>query len=153
MASIQADSVEEYLSKLPENRKDSFLEVRKMINDNLSDGFVESVNWGMLSYEIPLEVYPETYNGEPLMFCALAAQKRHLSLYMMSVYQNPEQREILLNAFDELGVKPNMGKSCLRFTNVKKIPLQILGELISDCTMEEFIKSYEKGRSSDGSTC
>ncbi|HIN44775.1 MAG TPA: DUF1801 domain-containing protein, partial [Candidatus Poseidoniales archaeon] len=122
MVSIQADTVEEYLSKLPENRKESFLEVRQMILDNLPDGYVESTTWGMLSYEVPLEVYPETYNGEPLMFCALAAQKRHLSLYMMSVYQNQDQHQLLLDAFTELGVKPNMGKSCLRFTNSAKIP-------------------------------
>ncbi len=153
MASIQADTVEEFLAKLPENRKESFLEVRQMILDNLPDGYVESPNWGMLSYEVPLEVFPETYNGEPLMFCALAAQKRHLSLYMMSVYQNEDQNQILLNAFEELGVKPNMGKSCLRFTNVAKIPMQTLGQLISNCPMDEFIESYEKARSSEDSTC
>ncbi len=153
MVSIDADTVEEYLSKLPENRKESFLEVRQMILDNLPDGYVESTNWGMLSYEVPLEVYPETYNGEPLMFCALAAQKRHLSLYMMSVYQNQDQRKLLLDAFAELGVKANMGKSCLRFTNSAKIPIQTLGQLISDCPMDEFIESYEQARSSDDSSC
>nr|AIF19784.1 hypothetical protein [uncultured marine group II/III euryarchaeote KM3_87_G01] len=153
MASIQADTVEEYLAKLPENRKDSFLEVRQMIIDNLPDGYVESINWGMLSYEVPLQVYPDTYNGEPLMFCALAAQKRNLSLHMMSVYQDQEQRKLLLDAFEELGVKPNMGKSCLRFTNVAKIPMQTIGQLISDCSMDEFIESYEKSRSSDDSAC
>jgi len=149
MVSIAADTVDEYISKLPDNRKGVFIEVRQMILDNLPEGYIESTNWGMVAYEVPLEIHPDTYNGEPLMFCALAAQKHHLSLYMMSVYQDPIQRKILLNAFSQMGVKPNMGKSCLRFTQASKVPMQTIGELIADSPMAEFIKASEQARSDE----
>ncbi|NIR35130.1 MAG: DUF1801 domain-containing protein, partial [Actinobacteria bacterium] len=40
--------------------------------DNLPDGYEEAMGWGMISYEIPLSRYPDTYNGKPLAYAALA---------------------------------------------------------------------------------
>jgi hypothetical protein len=144
MVSIPADSVEEYIAKISENRQAPFEEVRQLILENLPEGYVESTNWGMIAYEVPLEIEPDTYNGEPLMFCALAAQKRHLSLYMMSVYQDEKKRQVLLDAFEEMGVKPSMGKSCLRFTRTNRIPMAAIGRLIASSPMPEFVKGCSR---------
>lgn len=119
-----------------------------MILDNLGEGFVEAFNWGMVVYQVPLEIEPDTYNGQPLMYIALAAQKRHLSLYMMDLYQDSKKRKILDDAFAKMAVKPNMGKCCLRFNKVEKIPLQVIGQLIAETPIEKFLQTHNRGRSS-----
>ena len=89
MVQSKAATVDEYLDELSPEKRDVVSRVREVVLENLPEGYVESMNWGMISYEIPLATYPETYNGQPLSYMALAAQKRHYALYMMHVYQNP----------------------------------------------------------------
>ena len=86
MVSSKASTVDQYLAELPPERREIVSTVRSVILANLPQGYAESMNWGMISYEIPLEDYPDTYNGQPLGYLALAAQKRHYSLYMLGVY-------------------------------------------------------------------
>ena len=118
--------------------------VRDMVLENLPEGYVETMSWGMICCEVPLSVHPDTYNGRPLMFAGLASQKRHCSLYMMPVYQDPVRLERLEAAYEEMGHEPNMGKSCIRFTRVEHLPLEALGELISECDMESFITGCQR---------
>lgn len=139
-----AKSVLDYLKELPENRKDAISIVRNVILKNLPNGYEETMNWGMISYEIPLERYPDTYNKQPLGLAALASQKKHMSLYLMCVYMIPERMEKLKKGFQEIGVKPNMGKSCVRFNKVEKLPLETIGEIIADTTIEKYLDYYEK---------
>ena len=37
----------------------------------------------MVTYQIPLETYPDTHNEKPLMYAALASQKSHMAVYLM----------------------------------------------------------------------
>jgi hypothetical protein len=39
----------------------------------------------MITYEIPLERFGDTYNGKPLMYAALASQKNHMAIYLKLV--------------------------------------------------------------------
>mgnify|MGYP006969412728 CR=1 FL=1 len=78
----KAATVEEYLSSLPEDRQEAIEAVRQVILDNLPEGFEETMNWGMITYEVPLETYPDTYNGKPLMFAALASKKNLMAVYL-----------------------------------------------------------------------
>ena len=139
----KAKSVAQYLKELPDNHQEAIAVIRELILDNLPNGYVESMNWGMISYEIPLEIYPDTYNKQPLGIVALASQKNHMAIYMMGCYMVPNQQEKLLKAYKEMGVKPNMGKSCIRFTKLEKIPLDTIVELIRDFPVDEYIKQYE----------
>lgn len=139
MVSSDAETVEQYLAELSEDRGEMISTVRQRVLEILPAGFVERMNWGMICYEVPLEIEPDTYNGQPLMFTALASQKRHCSLYIMPVYQDPMKHARLLAAYKRLGRKPNMGKSCIRFTKVENIPLDVICELIADCDMDSFI--------------
>ena len=88
----KAISVEQYLDELSDDRKKSLSMVRKTIVENLPDGYDEVFNWGMITYEVPLETYPDTYNGKPLMYSALASQKNHMSVYLMGCYMSPDIR-------------------------------------------------------------
>jgi len=139
----KATSVEDYLNELPEERREIISTIRNKILENLPNGYEESMNWGMISYEIPLKRYPDTYNGQPLGIASIASQKNHISLYMMGCYMVPEQTEKLIKAYKDMGVKPNMGKSCIRFTKLEKIPLDTIVELIRDFPVKEYIKHYK----------
>lgn len=143
MVKSDAKTVEEYLNQLTEERRSVVSSVRDVILNHLPDGYQESMNWGMISYEIPLDRYPDTYNGQPLSFASLAAQKNYFSLYLMCVYQETRLRTELEDAFREIGKKPDMGKSCIRFKKTEDIPLMRIGKLLEEITPEKLIKSYE----------
>ena len=143
MASSKATTVEAYLGELPPERRAVVSKVRDVVLENLPDGFVESMNWGMISYEIPLETYPNTYNGKPLSFIALAAQKHHYALYLNHVYQSPELQETLAQGFEDAGKKMDMGKSCLRFKRLDDLPLDVVGEIVAASSVDDMIAGYE----------
>ena len=143
MVQSKATTIEDYLNELPEDRREAISTIRDKILENLPGGYVESMNWGMISYEIPLETYPDTYNKQPLGIAAIASQKNYISIYLMGCYMVPEQQKTLLMAFKKMGVKPNMGKSCIRFKELDKIPLDTIIGLIQNFPVEEYIKRYE----------
>ena len=146
MVSSKASTVNQYLEELAPERREIVSTVRSVILENLPQGYAESMNWGMISYEIPLEDYPDTYNGQPLGYLALAAQKRHYSLYMLGVYRDSEQEAKLNEAFKKAGKKPDMGKSCVRFRKLEDIPLDVIGDLIASTPPEVLISLYDQSR-------
>ena len=146
MATSSAATVEEYLAGLPAERADVVRAVRSVILDRLPPGYEETMNWGMISYEIPLERYPDTYNGQPLGVVALAAQKRHYSLYLNAAYASPELLDQLRAAYAEAGIKFEMGKSCLRFRDLSGIDLDAVGDVIASVPPERYIELYEASR-------
>jgi uncharacterized protein YdhG (YjbR/CyaY superfamily) len=143
MVQSKVKTVQEYLNELPENRREVVTQVRETILQNLPEGYVERMNWGMISYEIPLENYPDTYNGQPLSYAALAAQKNYYSLYLMGVYQDSVEETNLRKGFEQAGKKLDMGKSCVRFKKLEDIPLDVIGETIASVPPEKYIERYE----------
>ena len=111
----KADTVKQYLNELPNDRKKAISIVRQTILENLPDGYDEVINWGMITYEVPLETYPNTYNGKPLMYAALASQKNHMAVYLMGCYMVPEVRNEFEKAYKKSGKRFDTGKSCIRF--------------------------------------
>jgi uncharacterized protein YdhG (YjbR/CyaY superfamily) len=146
MVSSRASTVEDYLAELPPERREVVSAVREEILRNLPEGYQEAMNWGMISYEIPLERYPETYNGQPLMYAALAAQKNHYAVYLTSVYMQPEGMERFRAAFAEAGKKLDMGRSCVRFRRLADLPLQAISDVVAATPVDEFIRQFEASR-------
>ena len=136
------NSVKQYLNELPEDRKESLSIVREAIVKNLPTGYVEVMNWGMITYEVPLETFPDTYNGKPLMYVALASQKNHMSVYLMGCYMSPEIRKKFENAYKQSGKKFDAGKSCIRFKKEEDLPLELIGKTIGSMSVEQFIENY-----------
>ncbi len=141
MVSTTTTTPTEYLASLPPDRREIISAVRDLILQNLPEGYQETINWGMLSYEVPLETYPDTYNQKPLNYIGLAAQKNYNSLYLMSVYQNPADYQELMSAFKEMGVKPDMGRSCIRFKELEQLPLETIACLIGKTSVHDFIET------------
>ena len=142
-----ASTVGEYLSELPDDRRAAIEEVRKTILANLPDGYEEVMNWGMITYQVPLETYPDTYNGQPLMYAALASQKNHMAVYLTGIYMSDESRESFEAAYKATGKRFDVGKSCVRFKKLDDLPLPLIGETIASFAVDEFIGRVEQAQS------
>ena len=139
----KATTVAAYLEELPEDRREAIATVRQVILDNLPEGYVEAMNWGMISYEIPLETYPDTYNGQPLMYAALASQKNHMAVYLMGIYMFDERRDDFERRYKATGKRFDVGKSCVRFRKLDDLPLDLIAEAVAMVPMTEHIEAVE----------
>jgi len=147
MVSSAATNVEEYLAELPPERAAVIEEVRDLVLRNLPKGVEESMNFGMIAFEIPLERYADTYNGQPLMFAALAAQKHHYALYLHGVYASDDAETQLRDTYAEADMKLDMGKSCVRFKRLDQLVPEALANAIGAVSVDEYIELYEAARS------
>ena len=146
MAQTKAETVDEYLAELPEDRRAALQTVRTAILEHLPQGYEETVQHGMIGYVIPLEKYPVTYNGQPLVFAALASQKNYMSLYLMNIYGDTETEQWFVDQYKASGKKLDMGKSCVRFKRLEDLPIDLVGAAIARTSMAEFIERYEASR-------
>ena len=106
-----AKTVDDYLAELPGDRRDAITRLRETILENLPPGYEEAMNWGMITYQVPLETYPDTYNGRPLMYAALASQKNHFAVYLSGIYQDDGKRNAFIKAYEETGKRLDVGQS------------------------------------------
>lgn len=139
-------TIEEYIAGLPEDRAEQITRLRELILQRLPEGYAEEMDFGMIAYVIPLETYPDTYNGHPLMYAALASQKRHMSLYLMNVYGDGETLRWFTEGFAAAGKKLDMGKACVRFRKLDDLPLDLIGKAIARTSVAEYIASYQASR-------
>jgi uncharacterized protein YdhG (YjbR/CyaY superfamily) len=143
MVQSSAKTVDEYLDELPEDRKEAMTRLRKLVKKNLPKGYRETVGYGMIAYDIPLEKFPDTYNGQPLCYIGLASHKNHMALYLLSAYGNPEQETYLKDEFKKAGKKFDMGKSCLRFKKLDDLPLDAIATIVASTPPSELIAKHE----------
>lgn len=134
-----AETVDAYLDELPPERREALATVRAVILDHLPQGYEEVMAGGMITYEVPLTVYPDTYNKKPQMYAALASQKRHMAVYLTNVYGSPDLRARLVAGFAAAGQKLDMGASCIRFRTLELLPLDVIGDMIAATPMDEFV--------------
>lgn len=144
---IPADSVEEYLSKIPEDRQEAFKKLFDAVNDNLPAGFKQVMSYGMIGWAVPLETYPDGYHcapGTPLPFINLASQKNFIALYHMGLYSRPELLDWFVSEFPKYSTKKlDMGKSCIRFKKMDDIPFELIAELSRKMIPADWINMYE----------
>ena len=142
-----AATVEQYLADLPEDRRTVVSAVRGVVNANLPPGYTETMAFGMIGWGIPLQDYPDTYNGQPLGIAALASQKNHLSLYLMGLYSSEPEEAWFREEYAKRGMRLDMGKSCVRFTRLDQLPLDVIAEVIARIPPALLIARYEAARS------
>lgn len=145
---IEASNPEDYIAQLPEERQAVMEKLRKVISENLPADFTEMMNYGMIGYVVPHSVYPAGYHVNPtlpLPFVNIASQKNFVGLYHMGIYANPDLLEWFVSEFPKhCKRKLDMGKSCIRFKKMDDIPYELIGELISKMTAQEWIDIYEE---------
>ncbi len=135
-----AKTIHEYLTEMPDDRREDIKNVRKTILANLPEGYEEALNWGMITYQVPLEIYPDTYNKKPLMYAALANQKNHMAVYLTGIYMDENLNQDFEKKYHETGKRYDVGKSCVRFRKLEDLPLELIGESIGAISMEDFIE-------------
>jgi uncharacterized protein YdhG (YjbR/CyaY superfamily) len=143
----KAGSPEDYISQVPEDRKEALSKLRKTIKDNLPKGFEEGIQYGMIGYYVPHSVYPNGYHCDPkipLPFMSFASQKNSVNFYHSGIYAVPEIHDWFVEEFPKHSKrKLDMGKSCVRFKKVDDIPFELIGELTRKMTADEWINIYE----------
>jgi len=143
----KANTPDEYIEAIPEERKEVMQNLRQVILDNLPKGFSEVMNYGLIGYVIPHEKYPNGYHCDPklpLPFMNIASQKNFIAVYHMGIYANKELMDWFVGEYPKyVKTKLDMGKSCIRFKKIDQIPLQLIGELAAKMTPEQWIEIYE----------
>lgn len=142
-----ATSPDQYISELPEDRRIAMEQLRKVVNDNIPAGFKEVMSYGMLGYCVPHEIYPNGYHcntKDPLPFFAVASQKNSINIYHMMIYADKELHDWFVAEYPKYSKsKLDMGKSCIRFKKTVDIPFDLIGELLSKVTVDQWIERYE----------
>ena len=139
-----ADTPEDYLSGLADDRRQALSVLRALILENLPDGYVEAMNWGMIVYEVPLSIAPKTYNGRPLMLAALASQKSHMGLYLCGLNCVVGVRERFEARYRAAGLKLDMGAACVRFKSLDAVDLAAVADVIRSVPLADFVKASER---------
>jgi hypothetical protein len=144
----KAKSVKEYLAEVPEDRKESFFQLRDTILANLPKGFQEEMSYGMIGYVVPHSIYPDGYHCSPnlpLPFANIASQKNFIALYHMGLYAIPKILDWFVKEYpNHSKFKLDMGKSCIRFKKPEHIPFDLIGQLMTKISVEDWIKVYER---------
>lgn len=144
----KAKTVDEYIDELPEDRKKAMTELRKVIKKNIPKGFQEGMGYGMAGWSVPHSKYPAGYHCDPklpLPFLGFASQKNFIALYHMGIYSDPKLMKWFTEAHARASSKKlDMGKSCIRYKKPEDIPYQLIGELVSKISPDEWIATYEK---------
>ncbi len=152
-------TVDEYLARLPEDRRAALSAVRSAIRAGLDEGYEEGIQYGMIGYYVPHRLFPDGYHADPkqpLPFAGLASQKHHMSIYLMSIYcrddKTPDTRDAtwLREAWARRGKKLDMGKSCIRFKRIDDVPLEVITEVIRRVPASDYVERYRKARSRRG---
>ncbi|SDT87393.1 protein of unknown function (DU1801) [Polaribacter sp. Hel1_33_78] len=142
----EANTPEEYIEQLPEDRKQAVQKIRAVIKKNLPKGFEEGINYKMLGFYVPHSKFPEGYHCDPklpLPFINLASQKNSVNLYHMGIYAKKELLDWFVKEYTKYcKYKLDMGKSCIRFKKMDDIPFDLIGELASKMTVNEWINTY-----------
>jgi hypothetical protein len=144
----KATTPEAYLEEIPDDRKDVFKKLRAVIKKNLPKGFKEEMNYGMIGYVVPHSKYPAGYHCDPkspLPFLGIASQKNFIAVYHMGMYAIPDLHKWFVAAHAKASPKKlDMGKSCIRYKKPEDVPLELIGELATKVTPDEWIAQYEK---------
>ena len=136
----------EYLDRLPPERREVVRAVRDVVAAAMPEGYAEGVAFGMITWSIPLERYPNTYNGQPLGYVALAAQKRHYALYLMGLYADSDEAAQFRRRWEAGGRRLDMGKSCLRFRGLDDLDLDLVAEVVAGTSVLAYLERYERAR-------
>lgn len=143
----KATTVAAYLAELPEDRQKAIAKLRTVIKKNLPKGFKEVIGYGMMGYSVPHSLYPAGYHcnpKDPLPFLGLASQKNFIAVYHMGIYADPKLLKWFTDAHAKASPKKlDMGKSCIRYKKPEDIPFDLIGELVSKITVDEWIERYE----------
>ena len=142
-------TVAQYLAALPADRRAALSAVRKVINENLPDGYEEGMQFGMIGWYVPLSMYPAGYGENPkvpLPLVALASQKSGMVLHFLCFYGHPTLSTWFTSEYKKSGKKLDMGKACVRFKKLDDLALDVVGRAVARVPVKEHMANYRAAR-------
>ena len=139
-------SVSELLAELPPAKRKVISTVREAIKKHLPKGYEEVVQGKIIGYVVPFSRLPKTYNGHPLWYAALAAQKSYFTVHLMTAYGDERELKFIQDGFKKAGKRLDMGKACIRFKKLEDLPLDVISDSIARVPMENYARHYEATR-------
>lgn len=144
-------TVAAYLASLSPDTRAVIEEARAFVRKHIPEGYAEFMNWGVINWGIPLEVFPDTHNGQPLTYVGLGAKKRYNSLYLMGTfdssngrYTTPFPEKLLADAFRKAGKRLDMGNCCLHFRQLDDLELTSIAQVIGMSTPTQYLAYYKR---------
>lgn len=144
-------TVAAYLASLTPEKRAVIEQARAFVQKHIPRGYAEFMSWGVINWGIPLEEFADTYNGQPLCYVALGAQKNYNSLYLMGAYDTSNgddtssfPRKRLVDAFRKAGKRLDMGKCCLHFRQLEDLELTSVASVIAMSTPQEYLAYYKR---------
>lgn len=150
---MPASTVTTYLAALPADRREALNEVRRGINRALPPGYKEGIQFGMISWFVPLSTYPAGYGSnrkEPLPLISVASQKGYMALHMICFYGQPALREWFTAQYGKSGKKLDMGQGCLRFKTFPELALDVVESTVARLPVKDYIAGYQAMRDAKG---
>lgn len=144
----KSTTVEGYLKELTPERREAIEAVRQAILERLPDGYEETMQYGMITYVVPLSLYPQGYLGKqvPLPYVALASQKNYMAVYLLNIYPGSTMHDWFVTEYKKTGKKLDIGKSCVRFKTIQDLPVELIGEVVAKTSVNDCIRAYEESR-------
>ena len=139
-----ATTVDEYLAELPDDRAEALTVVLRALRKKLPSGLDETINWGMIAFEVPLSTYPNSYNGQPLMHTAVANQKNHMAIYLGCLQGEGRSRENFIAEYKATGKRMDLGKGCVRFRKVDDLPLDLIAKYAGSLSVEQLCAVHDE---------
>lgn len=143
----EANSIEDYITQIPDDRKEAFIRLYHTIKDNITEGFEETISYGMIAFSVPFSIYPSGYHAnpkEPVPFIALTSQKNYIAFYHMALQMYPDILYWFQNEYPKHAkYKLDMGKGCIRFKKIDDIPYTLIAELCTKISLEDYLRRYE----------
>ena len=128
-----------YISKQAPDRQGLLVKIHEAIVE--SDQTVKAGVESVMGKEMIV------YKANGFFKYGLASVKNYMSLHLMPIYGSPP----LFSKYKKLLPEANFQKGCINFCKEDEIPLNILKELIRDCSeidllkiKEEYLKSRKK---------
>jgi len=141
-----AQTPKQYLDALAADRRKVVAAVRKLVMDRIQKGFEEGMNYGMITWSVPRARCPETYNGQPLGYVCLAAQKNYYTLHLFGAYMSKDALGALKKGYAAAGKKLDMGKACLRFKKLDDLVPEAVGDAVASMSVDDVVAMYEAAR-------
>lgn len=133
-----------YLASLPPDTRRVIAAARNLVRANIPKGYAEFMNWGVINWGIPLSEFSNTYNGQPLCYIALGANKHNVSLHLMWCYGDARLTAYMKEEFRKAGKRFDMGKSCLHFRTLDDLELESVAKVIGAATPARYLEMYRK---------
>ena len=101
----------------------------------------------MAGYLVPHSLYPAGYHCSPelpLPFISFASQKYSINFYHMGIYADETLYYWFLAKYAKFSKKKNRyRKKLYAFQKIEDIPFELIGELVSKISVQDWITTYE----------